>query len=66
MNREGHSPNAALWFARFVTDPLTDSGPQAEDSVLLLQPDRALCSHLLDGAARLHAAAGFGGEAHPG
>ena len=36
---------------------------QAADAVLLLQPDRAVPPHLQHGRARLHPAAGLGGEA---
>ena len=35
----------------------------AADPLLLLQPDRALPADRLHGGARLHAAAGLGGEA---
>ena len=53
-------------YVKTMNEGPSNSDEQAEDSVLFLQPDRALCSHLLDGAARLHAAARFGGEAHLG
>ena len=39
---------------------------QEADPVLLLQPDRALPADCLHGGARLHAAAGLGGETLPG